>query len=213
MTTDTLPVRIDIPPDAHPGVIRGDTQGSQLARAVLTDLYSTTAKINDTAKQVEDRARLAAAAAPIAEKVTRRAGEALATLAARQEAIQGQIEKAITPRGCPTTAAQIRSHFAGQGAAASQEAMKAVRSGCQATAAAILSAPAYLSGLNENSYSLLRKAASEQFAPELVNELIETRAAHTKVDRAANSFVDQIGPRLRSWADTTDQAIKKGLQS
>jgi len=48
-------VRIDIPPDHHPGVIRGDGPGAKLGQGALAALYDTCGKINDTAAGVQDK--------------------------------------------------------------------------------------------------------------------------------------------------------------
>ena len=206
-------VRIDIPPDHHPGTLRGDSPGSQLGREALTGVYDTIGKINDTAAQVTDKARLAAAAQPIVERALERSERAVATLTAQRDQLDQEIAEAITPLVEPALAAQVRTHWAASAGAKKLTALREViEAGDTTTMSAVLGAPAYLSGLSEHNQGLLRVNAAQTVAPERVQARRETEAALTRVQAAAEHLSTTMAGRLRSWRDEDSRIIAEGLR-
>ena len=203
-------IRLDIPPDHHPGTLRGDGPGAVLGREALTGIYEAYGKINDTAGRVTDKARLASAAQPFAERAVQRAGRAVTTLTAQVEHLDGEIATALRPPVEPGLAAQIRGHWAGGGKALTG-LRRAIADGDATTASAVLNAPAYLSGLTDKEQGVLRTIAAERFAPMQVARRAETFAALERVERATNHFMETIAGNLREWKDAESKIIEENL--
>ncbi len=204
-------VRLDIPPDHHPAVIRGDGPGATLGRDALTGIYDAYGKINDTASKVADKGRLASAAQPFAERAVQRAGRAITTLRSQVEHLDDEIGKALRPPVEPGLAAQIRSHWARHDKALSR-LRRVIEDGDAATASAVLNAPAYLSGLSDKDQAILRQMAAQRFAPDKVARRDETTDALARVERATDHFMQTIAGQLREWRDDDAKIIQEALQ-
>ncbi len=204
-------VRLDIPPDHHPAVIKGESPGAGLGRGALTSLYDAYGRINDTAGKVQDKARLASAAQPFAERAVQQAGRAIKTMQQQVAHLDREIATALRPAVEPSLAAQIRAHWAGTGAKALPGLRKAIEAGDAATVGAVLNAPAYLSGLSEENQGLLRAMAAEKFAPEKVAQRAETADALARVERATTHFMETMAGRLREWRDDDSKIIEEAL--
>lgn len=210
-------VRLDIPPDHHPDVVKGDSPGAETGRAALSALYGTYGKINDTANRTTDMGRLAAAAQPFAEKAIDGAAKAMGTLEDRIAHYDAEIATAIAPKGSDTTAAEIRAHWSGRmegggGAKSLSALVTAVRGGDTLTTSAVLSVPAYLSGLSDEQQGMIRLQAAEAVAPEHVKYRAEAEAALAKVRRATEHFTTEVGAKLREWRDEDQRIIEEGLR-
>lgn len=212
-TTDNhgIVVRLDIPPDHHPAVVKGDSPGANLGRQALTGIYDAYGKINDTAARVQDKGRLASAAQPFAERAVQQAGRAITTLRSQVDHLDGEIAKAIAPPVEPNLAGQIRAHWA-QSSNALHGLKKAVENGDATTMSAVLSCPAYLSGLDEKQQGLLRTIAARAVAPDKVQQRTEAADALARVERATEHFMETIAGRLREWRDEDAKIIQEALQ-
>lgn len=90
-------------------------------------------------------------------------------LADARERLALAIDEALVPEARTCEAAEIRGHFASlPDADRFKLAQERIEAGDAETVHALLSAPAYLSGLNETERAGLRTKAEERFAPELV---------------------------------------------
>ena len=205
-----LVVRLDIPPDHHPAVVKGDSPGAATGRAALTALYEVYGKINDTARQVSDKARLATAAQPFAERALNTAGRALATLAQQIEHLDTMIEQELTPAKNSPQAGEVRAYWRGQPKSIAP-LTKLFRSKDATTISAILSAPSYLSGLDDAQQGLLRVIAAETIAPDKVQQRAEAADAARRVEHAMNHFTETIAANLREWRDEDSKIISDNL--
>ena len=212
-TTDNhgIVIRLDIPPDHHPAVVKGDGPGATLGRAALTGIYEAYGKINDTAAKVADKGRLASAAQPFAERAVQQAGRAVTTLRKRVEHLDSEIATALKPPVEPNLAGQIRAHWAQSGKALTG-VKAAIDDGDTATMSAVLSAPAYLSGLTDKNQATLRLVAAAAVAPDMVARRGETADALARVERATDHFMQTIAGRLREWRDDDAKIIQESLQ-
>ncbi len=205
-------VRLDIPPDHHPAVVRGDGPGARLGRETLAGIYEAYGKINDVADKVRDKGRLATATQPYAERAIAMAGRAVATLTKQVAHLDTEIAGALKPTVEPGLAVQIRSHWAASNGQLSG-LQKVIEGGDVATASAVLSAPAYLSGLSDANQGVLRLMAASKFAPDHVARRAETADALARVERASAHFTETIAGRLREWRDDDARLIQEALQS
>jgi len=210
--TEGVVVRIDIPPDHHPDLIRGESPGAALGRETLTRLYDAYGKINDVAKQVTDKGRLAAAAQPFAERAVHTAGANINRLRQQVEHLDAEIGRALAPPVEPQLASQIRAHWAQQGSEKITGLGRAIKEGDITTTAAVLCAPAYLSGLTADNQAMLRMMAAQRFAPEQVQARAEAADALERADRATRHFMTKMAASIREWSDKDQRVIEEGLR-
>lgn len=84
--------------------------------------------------------------------------------------------------------------------------------GDAATMSAVLSAPAYLSGLTDKNQAVLRLVAAAAVAPDMVAQRGETADALARVERATDHFMQTIASKLRDWRDEDAKIIQEALQ-
>lgn len=204
-------VRLDIPPDHHPAVIKGESPGANSGRAALQHLYEAYGKINDTARRVSDKGRLAAASQPFAERALNSVSWALTTLDQERDHLDKEIEQALTPAKNSPQAGEVRTFWRGQPKSIA-ELTKLFRAKDMTTISAVLSAPAYLSGLDEKQQGLLRVVAAEAVAPDKVQQRAEAADAAQRVEHAMNHFMQTIAASLREWRDKDSKIILENLR-
>ncbi len=76
----------------------------------------------------------------------------------------------------------------------------------------MLSAPAYLSGLNEKDQAMLRIVAADTLVPDKVAAREETNDALRRVEHATNHFTETIAGKLRQWRDRDAALIQQTLK-
>lgn len=201
-------VRIDIPPDHHPDTLRGDGPGIQAGHEALGVLYDAYGKINDAARAVQDKGRLASRAQPFAENAIHRADALLARLGKMRDHLNETIVAAITPAQVPNERSDIRAYWRGQSEPFAKIAALA-RAGDLATISAVLSGPAYLSGLTDEQQAVIRAEAGRAVAPDQTKELADTEAAIARVERALGHFADTMATNIRDWRDDDHKHLEK----
>lgn len=92
------------------------------------------------------------------------------------------------------------------------ELTKLFRAKDMTTISAVLSAPAYLSGLDEKQQGLLRVVAAEAVAPDKVQQRAEAADAAQRVEHAMNHFMQTIAASLREWRDKDSKIILENLR-
>ena len=204
-------IRLDIPPSSHPGTIVGATPGATLGRSALEGIYVAYGKINDLAGQVRSKELLAVSAQPFAERAIRSAGSTLNKLAAQRDHMDGEIAKDITAEKNSPQAAEVRAHWRGQKSPI-LKLSEIFQTDEILTISAVLSAPAYLSGLSEKHQGELRKLAATILVPEKVNARKETDAAIQHVERATDNFAKTMAANLNEWRDRDAELIEETLK-
>ena len=111
--------------------------------------------------------------------------------------LEGEITTAIQPRIEPGLAAEVRAYWRERGW--TNGLPEAVR-GDVRTASAILSAPSYLSGLDDKQRDVIRQAAVQAHAPAQQAALEEAGRALDKVVRASGRMIEIVAPRIRDWS-------------
>ncbi len=76
-------------------------------------------------------------------------------------------------------------------------------------ASAVLSAPAFLSGLSDRDWAIVRDAAYDAQAPKEAAHLREAQAALEKVNTAGARLLADIGARLQAWQEPASAALAK----
>ena len=149
--------------------------------------------------------------AELAEHAVQSAGRAMTTLRKQVEHLDSEIATALKPPVEPNLAGQIRAHWAQSGKALTG-VKAAIDDGDTATMSAVLSAPAYLSGLTDKSQAALRLVAAAAVAPDMVAQRGEAADALARVERATDHFMQTIAGRLREWRDEDATIIQESLQ-
>lgn len=208
---DGVVVRLDISPSSHPSMIAGDSPGARLGRATLETIYSCYGKINDLAGQVKSKELLAASAQPFAERAIASAGRAMETLTAQLSHLDGEIATAITSSKNSPQAIEVRAYWRAQKTPL-RDLGDRFKAGDETTISAVLSAPAYLSGLSEKNQAALRLLAAGTLVPDKVAARAETDVALERVRAAADDFTETIAGRLREWRDRDAALIQETLK-
>ena len=197
--------RIEVPVDARPETVRGDPPGLSAAREALAAIHGTWSTSQTAAADPDtDTVELASLSTRAVETALRHADQAIGALDNVIAATRSQIDRAVTPPVEPTLAAEIRAHFK----ADPNRALDAVRTDLRA-ASAILSAPPYLSGLDDQRFKAVRDIAVKTHAAESVATLEAAEAAHARVTRQAQNMSGQLSERIRVWQKGKTASLKE----
>lgn len=189
--------KIEVPIDYDPRTIVGDGPSAQTARGAMTAMHGAWVKIRDAAADEKvDRPRLAKAAQGAMERALTACDAAHDRIAAQVRQLEGEIVSLTQPRVDPTLAAEVRAYWRERGWA--KGLPEAVRADAR-TASAVLSAPPYLSGLDDKLRDVIRQAAVQAHAAEKQAALDEASRALDKVIRASGRMIEIVAPRIRDW--------------
>lgn len=212
---DASRANIKPPLDFQPGAVRGEGPAAMRARAVLEILHQTWTEVGEAAGKMNvDLPELARVAQGAVERALRGADKARESIAREVELASRAVDAKIAPAVPDVVQSEIRSHWAqrvgGQRAGASRkeafgELLEAVR-GDSRTSSAILSGPAYLSGLDAERFDTVRASAVEAHAKEEAARLQEARQAGELVARASKRLLDELGWRIGRWTSTNPLA-------
>lgn len=210
-------VILSLPPDSHPDSIRGtylarDESLLGSMRSAMQSMYDVYDKVNTLGSTVRDKQRLAREALPHVERVTSSVGKAIEQLRKRREALDKQLDEKIIGDGRDPVGAEIRSLLQRmpKGNAAIKVA-DAARLGDRRTVAAALSAPAWVSGLDEQQRTTLRDVARKALEPDLHGLLGDLAANIERVERAHDVFMNRTAGLIRGWQSQDDALIAKAL--
>ena len=201
-------IRTDYPLDYHPDAIVGDTLGSSTGRRALSYLIDAHERIVSVAGQVHDKTRLATKAQSVAEAAIGRADSDLGRLRTLQKHLEDELEAAVVKPQMPNERSDIRAYWRGQQHAA-KDLHQIIAAGDVATMSAVLSGPAYLSGLKDEEQALLRDRAMRAVAPEQHRHLGETRTAIERLDRALGNFTKSMAENIRSWRNDDNELLER----
>lgn len=205
-----VPLRIDLSPMSHPSMVIGEGPGASTARSGMAALYTAHGQILDLGTTIKDKTAIPQAAIPHAEKAVSKAGAAQEVLTAQIVHLAAEI--ATTIKGQPTAAAaEIRSFWAKQKSTTKLALMFHRAAENPDTVAAILGGPAYLSGLKDDTFLMLKDQAAQSLAPEQHAMIAETRAALGILDKAVESFTEKTTALLSKWQSKDAEIIEKTL--
>jgi len=197
----------DLPIDAHPGAVKGDSPMLEPARRASQTLWDTWGKIRNAHETVSDRQRLAAAAQKAVERALSATDKALSALQKNRDVLEAKISSVVCPRSPDALAPEIRAHFRGTSSPFA-EASKLLASGDRRSVAAILSAPAYLSGLDDEQHRVLRDLARQRFCPEEAQAVKDIDQAAGRVMMTAGHISETLAPRIREWRGSDAKALE-----
>lgn len=196
---------ITVPIDHHPGMVRGDGPSANAARAAMAALHDAWGHISRAAADRSvDLPRLARAAQGAMERALTEADKATAAINKHVTNLETAIVAATQPRQDPALATEIRGYWRSVGW--DKGLIPAVEADAR-TASAVLSAPAYLSGLDAKKHELVRLAAKKAHAPEQSAALEEALLARERVETASTRMIEIVAPRIRQWIAPENESL------
>ena len=180
--------------DFMPGSVRGDGPAARNAIATLSELSVTWATISEAAKD-SDMAKLAPAARRAYDGLAAKLRTTQATIDTQIAHYASQIEERVAPRVDAALAAEIRTHLRDKDI---MTVTKAAESDPRVSSA-LLSAPAFLTGLKPDQLALVRKSATKAHAPEQAALMDEAIAAGQRIAAAADHIVTGLGSKVVAW--------------
>lgn len=186
--------------------------GLELGRAALAEMHDSYGKIARAAKAIQDTEHsivstpaglrmgradlepLVAAAKAAFDRTANAVDARIRSLEAERTDLTKRLDATLTEPSKSAIgiaqASEIRSHLRSlEPAKAMTVAMDAMRAGDRMTAAAILTAPAYLSGLDAAKHGELRKLAASTLEPNVDKALTALDKISDHVKRATQSYV------------------------
>lgn len=189
--------KIEVPIDYDPRVIVGEGPSAQSARGAMNAMHGAWMKIRDAAAdQSVELPRLAKAATGAMERALTAADGALSRIDTQVKALEREIANATQPPVEPNLAAEVRAYWRERGWT---NGLPQAVAADPRTSSAVLSAPAYLSGLDEKQRVVIRTAAVQAHAAERQAALEEATAARDKLQRASSRMIELVAPRIRDW--------------
>lgn len=219
--TLTVPIRTDVPPSSHPEVIRGDfitreeNLGTlQTARNAMAAIYQNWGAINEAESKVKNKIMLGPEVHATVERVARKVDISLASLKQRREGLEKEITSAlkVIDSHDPVNM-EIRSHFKSlarsKPSSALAEINRLLNEGDRQTARAILSAPPYLSGLDQKNFEIIQKQARKLLHPNEQGLLEDIDTAIQRVEFSAGEFVKTMSKKVRAYKDPDIKILSK----
>jgi hypothetical protein len=198
---------IEIPIDAHPDVIKGDSPMLEPARRAQTAIWDVWNKVKVAQGEVTDKKRLA----EVAQKAVERSLSVTDTngkhLHQSRKTLVSRIDATVRPKAPDAVGVEIRSHMKA-GKKAFFEVAEQINKGDKRTVAAVLTAPAYLSGLDDKQYNTLLDMAQKMFCPDETTTLGQIDKAITRLDRSVEQMTETFAPLIREWLGNDDKALE-----
>jgi hypothetical protein len=134
------------------------------------------------------------------------ADKSINNIASHMASLDRDIDRAIMPRVSEVTlATEIRAFWRAKSNIG--DLTKAVASDAR-TASAVLSAPDYLSGLDDKSREVVRTAAVNAHAAEHQAQLKEAGNALRRLTAAASCMNEVVEPKVVAWRQEPNPALK-----
>ena len=211
--------QVEVPIDHNPDAVIGEGPSAHAAKAAMVSIWATWNAVKAAAEDpATDLSTLARVSQQAVERGLASADRAVDTITAQIEALEQQIDSAIMPPQTDPFAGEIRNHWkseltnrsrvGNQDSSPLGALMSAVKTDTR-TASAVLSAPPYLSGLNDEQYSMLRKTAVDAHCPERQADLDEARRALGKVQNAADRVTKTLAPNITLWVNPEPTALRQ----
>lgn len=216
MSAAAVDVVLSLPPDSHPDVVRGehiarDAVLLESARAPMRLAYDTIRVMEELARDVVNKEKLANAAQPRFEAVVARYFSTLDSLHKRRDALEKDVASRVVGDGRDPMGAEIRAHLKSRKDGGLTTATAAARKGDRRTVAAVLSAPAYLSGMSDEEHARFAALARELLEPDLVGLARDLGENIERVERGRVAFTERAATLMRAWRAPDDEVINRRL--
>jgi len=199
---------LEIPIDAHPDAVKGDSPLLEPARAAQKAVYDVWTKVRAAQTNVADKQKLADVAKRAVERSLAVADQKLERLHQSRQTVAAQIDGVVRPKAPDSVASEIRTYMQGRKEAFTTLA-QSIQKGDRRTVAAVLTAPAYLSGLTDNQYGTLLEMAQKVFCPEETQTVADLDRAIARVERSTEQLTTVMAPLVRQWRGNDDKALEE----
>ena len=190
--------------DNHPDMVVNEAIALNPARYALRQVWDQWAKLRDAEVVATDSKRLARAATAVVGHTWKVADEALKNLDSFRKDLEAKVSNGVAPKTPDAAAAEIRAHFKNQ-RHPSTALSSLVKQNDRRTLAAILTAPAYLSGLNDDQHKTLLGLARETWFPEEVRTLKDIDHAGSRVMIVADTVKKTLTPLIAAWSGEKEE--------
>lgn len=201
--------KVDIPLDHNPDAVIGEGPSSHAAKGAMMSIWTTWNAVKTAA---EDRNTDLPALARVGQQAVERglaaADKASAAIMSNLAALDREITSAIRPPVPDALSVEIRQYWRREGDEKLGALMSAIQSDTR-TSSAVLSAPAYLSGLDDEQQENFRAVAVNAHAPERQADLEEAQRALAKVQAAAERVTQTLGPKITLWSNPEPTAMRQ----
>ncbi len=209
--------RVEVPIDHNPDAVIGEGPSATAAKGAMLSIWTTWNAVKNAADDpATDLPALARVSRQAVERGLASADRAADTITSQIEHIEGEIRQAVQPPISDALAGEIRAHWRATLTTRGREQdsgglgtlIKAAGQDTR-TASAVLTGPAYLSGLTDDQHALVRTAAVKAHAPEREADLEEARKALGKVQAAAARVTKTLGPKIVLWSNPEPTALRQ----
>ena len=231
MADDDLQINVQVTPSFLPANVRAmkeyDADTEPLFGPVVEafDLaYRTVSSIHEAREAAKndltltENARLVAVA-DFADKVTERATKAFDYATTKLTGQIAQLEAALSEpvqaRAAHTISVEIRAYVKGlkaEGGSILDFVRRAIDAGDHETCGAVLSAPAYLSGMTPEQQTVMLRLYHTKAQPQTAKRLAAAKAAQDYLDRNAGLFMPQVEKAIGGDYRKI-QSLRKGVNA
>lgn len=199
--------------DNHPDTVQSESVHLNAARGALKNIWDQWKKLQEAEAVTTDKKRLARAAAAVVGNAEKTAETALKALQGSYDSLEAKLVAEVTPTKMDYAASEIRAYWKSQRHPFTGLS-SLVKSGDRRTLAAVLTAPAYLSGLKDDQHQTLLGLARETWFPEETRTLKDIDHAGGRVMILANTVKNTLTPLIKEWSGEKEEkafaAFKEG---
>lgn len=199
--------------DNHPDMVVNEAIALNPARYALKQVWEQWDKLREAEAVTTDKKRLARAAQSVVSHAQKVADDALKNLDSFRKDLEAKVSNGVAPKTMDYAAGEIRAYWKSQRHPFTGLS-NLVKAGDRRTLAAILTAPAYLSGLKDDQHQTLLGLARETWFPEETKTLADIDRAGGRVMIVANTVKSTLTPLIKEWSGEKEEkafaAFKEG---
>ena len=209
--------QVEVPIDHNPDTIIGEGPSTTHAKNAMMSIWGTWNAVKMAAEDPDTPLpTLARVSQQAVERGLAQADRAAGLITESIRSLEASIEEDVCPRQPDMIAAEIRSYWRTEVSDRQGKTnrgkldgmMQAVRAD-KRTSAAILAAPPYLSGLDDDAHALVRQTAVQHWAAERQADLEEAERALQKVTAAASRVSETLAPKIHQWANPEPTKLRQ----
>lgn len=208
---------VDVPIDHNPDTIIGEGVSATHAKNAMMSVWGTWNAVKMAAEDPDTPLpTLARVSQQAVERGLAQCDRAVGLISESIKSLESSIEEDVCPRQPDMLAAEIRSYWRTAVSGKDGKLNKGKLSGMmqavaedKRTSSAILSAPPYLSGLDDKAHALIRQTAVNHWAAERQADLEEAQRAHDKVAAAARRVTELLAPKIAQWANPEPTKLRQ----
>jgi len=191
--------------DNHPDMVVNASIHLNAARYALKTVGDAWGKLREAEAVATDKKRLARAAQGVVNLAGKVVTESLTHMDESRKILETKLTNEITPARVDPVAVEIRAHFKAQKRPFMAVA-SLVKQNDRRTLAAVLSAPAYLSGLDDTQHATLRDMCRSEWYAEDVEALKDMERHGLRLVALLGTVKTTLEPLVKQWANEAEDA-------